>query len=77
MEFDRIVDLTPELTTEESRSELNILIKSADYIDTLKDENSRLVEQCRARGIPIPEHLIYKGPGIKFEEADKRSAACE
>ncbi|KAK6457690.1 basic helix-loop-helix transcription factor [Scheffersomyces xylosifermentans] len=61
-EFDKIVSLTPTLTESENRSELNILTKSADYIDQLKDENSNLVELCRMKGIKIPEELIYNGP---------------
>lgn len=61
-EFDRIVELTPTLTSLENRSELNILTKSADYIDKLKDENQKLIAQCKARGIRVPEHLIYTGP---------------
>ncbi|KAM3122810.1 hypothetical protein ACQ2H7_003973 [Candidozyma auris] len=63
-EFDRIVSLTPTLTEQENRSELSILTKSADYIDQLKDENKQLVELCRMKGIPVPDELIYKGPGI-------------
>ncbi|KAI5954061.1 hypothetical protein CANMA_004900 [Candida margitis] len=61
-EFDKIVSLTPNLTESENRSELNILTKSADYIDQLKDENVKLIELCRAKGIEVPEELIYKGP---------------
>lgn len=66
-EFDRIVQLTPALTEQENRSELSILTKSADYIDQLKDENKQLIELCRLKGIPIPEELIYKGPGVAHE----------
>ncbi|CAH6718628.1 protein Ino4p [[Candida] jaroonii] len=61
-EFDKIVSLTPTLNESENRSELNILTKSADYIDTLKSENEKLVALCRERGIAIPEDLIYTGP---------------
>ncbi|OBA19965.1 hypothetical protein METBIDRAFT_210498 [Metschnikowia bicuspidata var. bicuspidata NRRL YB-4993] len=71
MEFDRIVELTPSLSSQESRSELNILTKSADYIDSLKEENARLLEVCNERGITVPEHLIYKGPGIAHEQAKR------
>lgn len=67
MEFDRIVNLTPDLTSQESRSELNILTKSADYIESLKEENAVLVEKCRERGIHVPDNLKYKGPGIAHE----------
>ncbi|PVH21655.1 hypothetical protein CXQ85_000638 [Candidozyma haemuli] len=66
-EFDRIVHLTPTLTEQENRSELSILSKSADYIDQLKDENKQLLELCRLKGIPVPDELIYKGPGIAHE----------
>ncbi|KAI5949947.1 hypothetical protein KGF57_004457 [Candida theae] len=61
-EFDKLVSLTPSLTAQESRSELNILTKSADYIDQLKEENLKLIELCRQKGIEVPEELIYKGP---------------
>lgn len=61
-EFDKIVSLTPNLTQLENRSELNILTKSADFIDKLKEENVHLIEMCRQRGIAVPEELIYKGP---------------
>ncbi|EMG51007.1 INO4 Protein INO4 [Candida maltosa Xu316] len=61
-EFDKIVSLTPNLTESENRSELNILTKSADYIDQLKDENAKLVEYCRMKGIDIPPELVYSGP---------------
>lgn len=64
-EFDRIVSLTPTLTELENRSELNILTKSADYIDYLKDENDRLIQLCRERGVLLPEELKYSGPGTK------------
>lgn len=67
MEFDRIVNLTPALTDQESRLELNILTKSADYIDELKAENAKLVELCRVRGISVPDEAIYKGPGVANE----------
>ncbi|CAK7906116.1 protein Ino4p [[Candida] anglica] len=65
-EFDRIVSLTPTLTSSENRSELNILTKSADYIDKLKEENEKLIASCRARGISVPEELIYKGPSSQI-----------
>lgn len=58
------MELTPSLTEDESRSELNILSKSADYIEYLKEENSKLVAMCHAKGIPVPDELLYKGPGI-------------
>lgn len=61
-EFDKIVSLTPTLTESENRSELNILTKSADYIDHLKEENERLIALCRERGTEVPDDLIYKGP---------------
>ncbi|KAI5951695.1 hypothetical protein KGF54_004770 [Candida jiufengensis] len=61
-EFDKIVSLTPNLTESENRSELNILTKSADYIDQLRDENIKLIEMCRSKGIEVPDELIYKGP---------------
>ncbi|KAI5964610.1 uncharacterized protein KGF55_001679 [Candida pseudojiufengensis] len=61
-EFDKIVSLTPNLTKSENRSELNILTKSADYIDQLKEENLKLIEMCKQRGIQVPDELIYKGP---------------
>lgn len=63
-EFDHIVKITPTLSEQESRSELNILTKSADYIDHLKDENQRLIELCQQKGIAVPNELIYKGPGV-------------
>ncbi|PVH16162.1 uncharacterized protein CXQ87_004027 [Candidozyma duobushaemuli] len=66
-EFDRIVSLTPTLTEQENRSELSILTKSADYIDQLKDENKQLLELCRLKGIPVPDELIYKGPGVAHD----------
>lgn len=59
------MELTPTLTNQENRSELNILRKSADYIDYLKDENVNLVKICQQKGITVPDDLIYKGPGIK------------
>jgi heteromeric Ino2p/Ino4p transcription factor len=61
-EFDRIVHLTPTLSQSENRSELNILTKSADYIDNLKLENNQLVELCRQKGINVPAELAYHGP---------------
>ncbi|EGW33221.1 uncharacterized protein SPAPADRAFT_136319 [Spathaspora passalidarum NRRL Y-27907] len=61
-EFDKIVSLTPTLTESENRSELNILTKSADYIDELREENVKLVELCRMKGINVPQELIYNGP---------------
>ncbi|CAI5756577.1 unnamed protein product [Candida verbasci] len=61
-EFDKIVSLTPNLTESENRSELNILTKSADYIDQLRDENQKLIELCRMKGIQVPSELIYTGP---------------
>lgn len=57
--------LTPTLNELENRSELNILTKSADYIDYLKEENKRLIQLCRERGITLPEELVYTGPGTK------------
>ncbi|ODV69325.1 hypothetical protein HYPBUDRAFT_169966 [Hyphopichia burtonii NRRL Y-1933] len=63
-EFDRIVDLTPSLNDRENRSELNILTKLADYIDSLKEENLKLIQLCKEKGIDVPANLIYKGPGI-------------
>lgn len=66
-EFDRIVELTPQLSDKESRSELNILSKSADYIEELKSQNAALIEKCRQQGIPVPDELIYKGPGVAYE----------
>lgn len=62
-EFDKIVTLTPTLNELENRSELNILSKSADYIDLLKEENANLIELCRQKGIEVPNEYIYKGPG--------------
>lgn len=61
--FDKIVALTPSLNEHENRSELNILTKSADYIDALKQENERLVALCRSRDIEVPSKLKYNGPG--------------
>lgn len=61
-EFDKIVSLTPALTESENRSELNILTKSADYIDYLKSENQKLIKLCHERGIAVPDELHYKGP---------------
>lgn len=61
-EFDKIVSLTPNLNELENRSELNILTKSADYIDELRAENIKLIEICRQKGISIPPELIYSGP---------------
>lgn len=59
------MSLTPTLSELENRLELNILTKSADYIDELKEENEKLVQQCRAKGIDVPDHLVYKGPGFQ------------
>lgn len=61
------MELTPTLSEQESRLELSILSKSADYIDFLKDENEKLVRLCEMKGIPVPPELIYKGPGIAHE----------
>ncbi|CCE72744.1 Piso0_000338 [Millerozyma farinosa CBS 7064] len=61
--FDKIVALTPSLNEHENRSELNILTKSADYIEALKQENDRLVALCRGRDIEVPSKLKYNGPG--------------
>lgn len=61
-EFDKIVSLTPNLSELENRSELNILTKSADYIDQLREENAKLVELARMKGLNIPEEYIYTGP---------------
>ncbi|KAG7665397.1 uncharacterized protein J8A68_001085 [[Candida] subhashii] len=61
-EFDKLVSLTPTLTESENRSELNILTKSADYIDELREENIKLIELCRMKGIQVPKSLIYEGP---------------
>lgn len=57
------MELTPTLTELENRSELNILTKSADYIDQLKEDNEKLIQLCISKGIAIPDELIYKGPG--------------
>lgn len=54
--------MTPNLNELENRSELNILTKSADYIDELRAENIKLIEICRQKGISIPPELIYSGP---------------
>lgn len=61
------MQLTPTLTDQESRSELNILTKSADYIELLKEENQKLVSICEAKGIPVPKELVYMGPGVAYE----------
>lgn len=61
-EFDNIVLLTPTLTELENRSELNILTKSADFIDYLKEENDKLLDLCQRRGIKVPQGLNYMGP---------------
>ncbi|KAK6201085.1 basic helix-loop-helix transcription factor [Scheffersomyces amazonensis] len=61
-EFDKIVSLTPTLTDSENRSELNILTKSADFIDQLREENIKLVELAKLKGIHVPSELIYNGP---------------
>ncbi|CUM52208.1 unnamed protein product [Debaryomyces tyrocola] len=62
-EFDKIVSLTPTLNELENRSELNILTKSADYIDQLKEDNNKLIQLCISKGINVPDELVYKGPG--------------
>lgn len=54
--------MTPSLTQAENRSELNILTKSADFIDQLKEENEKLIELCQEKAIQVPEELIYRGP---------------
>lgn len=56
------MSLTPTLDDSEKRSELNILTKSADFIDHLKDENAKLVELCRMKGIDVPGDMEYHGP---------------
>lgn len=55
------------LTEQESRSELSILTKSADYIDYLKDENQKLIKLCQMKGVAVPDELVYKGPGVANE----------
>lgn len=70
-EFDNIVSLTPTLNVTENRSELNILTKSADYIDHLKEENAKLVDLCRKNGIQVPEDLEYKGPASDGSDVTK------
>lgn len=57
------MSLTPTLNELENRSELNILTKSADYIDQLKEDNNKLIQLCISKGINVPDELVYKGPG--------------
>ncbi|ODV77269.1 basic helix-loop-helix transcription factor [Suhomyces tanzawaensis NRRL Y-17324] len=70
-EFDKIVSLTPTLNELENRSELNILTKSADFIDHLKEENRKLVELCRANHIEVPQDLYYTGPASDGSDVTK------
>lgn len=72
-EFDKIVSLTPTLDELEKRSELNILTKSADFIDHLKDENTKLVELCRMKGIDVPSELEYHGPTSDGSDVTKQA----
>lgn len=69
------MSLTPSLSLAENRSELNILTKSADYIDQLKEENLKLIELCNERGIQVPDELIYRGPDdindLEMSDEDK------
>ena len=71
LEFDKIVLLTPTLSELENRLELNILTKSADYICDLKQENHRLIELCRSKGIPVPPELLYTGPASDGSDITK------
>lgn len=66
-EFDKIVKLTPSLSDQESRSELTILNKSANYIEQLRVENAKLVELCKQQGIEVPPDMINTGPGPSSE----------
>ncbi|ODQ82575.1 hypothetical protein BABINDRAFT_159134 [Babjeviella inositovora NRRL Y-12698] len=42
--FDKIVAVVPDLSSQEARSELSILTKSTNYIDSLRKENHKLLE---------------------------------
>ncbi|GMM37232.1 Ino4 protein [Saccharomycopsis crataegensis] len=56
--FDRIVDLVPNLTPSESRTEVAVLTKSAAFIDELRSENQRLLQLLQNSNVPVPEHLL-------------------
>lgn len=49
--FDKLVELVPQLDSNESRSEYAVLSKTADYISYLREENARLEELRISRGL--------------------------
>lgn len=56
--FDRIVDLVPDLTPAESRTEVAVLTKSANFIDQLRYENEKLIEVLQLQNIEIPQEVL-------------------
>lgn len=58
--FNKLVELVPELTPNDNRSEVLILNKSADYLNVLFKEQKSLVEQLEAKGLDIDEKLKTK-----------------
>lgn len=56
--FDRIVDLVPNLTPAESRTEVAVLTKSANFIDQLRYENEKLIEVLQLQNIEIPQEVL-------------------
>ncbi|ODV63018.1 Ino4p ASCRUDRAFT_28586, partial [Ascoidea rubescens DSM 1968] len=60
--FDRIVNLVPNLSVEESRTEVAVLTKSANYLKDLYDQNQVLVNLLISQKINIHNDLILNRP---------------
>lgn len=72
--FDRIVELVPDLTPAESRTEVAVLSKSANFIDQLRTENLKLIELLQQEKVEIPDHLVeaFSKPPQQAPSYDKK-----
>ncbi|ODV95669.1 hypothetical protein PACTADRAFT_50361 [Pachysolen tannophilus NRRL Y-2460] len=55
--YDKLVELIPSLSFEESRSELAILNKSVNYIKQLRKEHDELLQKSKEKGIDVESLL--------------------
>ncbi|KAI0462247.1 hypothetical protein LJB42_004335 [Komagataella kurtzmanii] len=69
--YDKLVDIVPDLTTKENRSELSILTKTSSYIRKLREENEGLLDETKKQGID-PETVINE---INFKYDEKNATA--
>ena len=56
--FDRLVEIVPDLTANEKRSELTVITKTTSYIEKLREQNKRLVDLAQKKGIPMEKSVI-------------------